>query len=54
MKPSHEDYLKLTLRSKKLELENIKMRHMIAIAEHDVKKEMITAQIDSIEKQLEN
>ena len=54
MKLSHEEYLKQSLTSKKLELENLNINHRIAIAEYNARKEMISKQIDSIEIQLES
>ena len=54
MKVSHEEYLKRTLKSKKLELENEKVLHRIAIEKHNLKQEMLQSQIDSIEHQLED
>lgn len=52
MKISHDEYLKRTLRSKKVELESLNVNHRISIAEYEVKRQAITDQIDSIEKQL--
>jgi hypothetical protein len=53
VKLSHEEYLKQILRTKQMELENLKISHRIAIAEYDTKKEMLNNQIDSIERQLD-
>ncbi|MGD6898615.1 hypothetical protein [Bacillus infantis] len=52
MKLSHEDYLNQKLISKKLELDNVLLEHRIAIAEFNVKREMLQSQIDSIDRQL--
>lgn len=49
---SHEEYLQMRLLNKKSELNDLVMRHMIAIAVHDEKKKMINDEIDSIENQL--
>ena len=53
MKMSHEDYLKQMLKTKKHELENLNISHMIAIAEYNARKEMLFQQINSFEKQLD-
>lgn len=52
MKLSHEGYLKQTLNTRKNELENLNINHMVAIAEYNARKEMLTKQINSIERQL--
>lgn len=54
MNLSHEEYLKKTLDSKKIEMENLKISHRIALAEYEVKKEMLYGQIYSIENQLDS
>lgn len=52
MKVTHDEYLKRTLRTKKMELTNLNIEHRIAIAKHEVKKDMLQKEIDSIERQL--
>lgn len=51
---SDSKYLELQLRSKKLELAEVQVQHRIAIATYATKVDMLQAQIDSIEKQLNN
>jgi hypothetical protein len=51
---SHEEYLKQILKSKKIEVENLNINNMIAIAEYNARKEMIIQQMNSIERQLDN
>jgi hypothetical protein len=51
---SHEDYLKQMVKSKKIELENLNIKNMIAIAEYNARKEMVIEQLNSIERQLDN
>ena len=54
IKISHEDYLKNILYSAKLTLKELEILHRINIAVYEGKKEILTKQIESIEKQLEN
>jgi hypothetical protein len=54
VKISHEQYLKQTLKSSKIELESLNTRHQVAIAEYNTKKAMLMKQIESIERQLDN
>lgn len=54
MKLSHEDYLKQTLASKKIDLENLKINRRIYLAESQMMQEMLISQINSLEKQLES
>ena len=54
MKLSHEEYLKQTLKTKKMELDNLKIDRRIYLAESQMKQEMLISQIESLEKQLEN
>ncbi|WP_424236346.1 hypothetical protein [Bhargavaea ginsengi] len=53
MKLSHEEYLKQVLESKKNDLKELKIERRIYFAESQMRQEMLTEQIDSIEKQLE-
>ncbi|MBY9081221.1 hypothetical protein KIH86_24035 [Paenibacillus sp. HN-1] len=52
MKISHEEYLERTLKSKRIELENLNIMHRVAIATYEAKKEMLQKEMDSIERQL--
>lgn len=49
----NERYLENTLHSAKIQLENAKIDHRIAIAVFDNQQEFLQKQIDSIERQLE-
>jgi len=51
---SHEKYLENILYSAKLTLKELETLHRINIAVYEGKKEILTKQIESIEKQLEN
>ena len=53
MKPTDTEYLQEVLKSSKLELQEIETKHRIALAEYNVKKEMLQNQIESIEIQLD-
>lgn len=52
MKISHDEYLKIKLKDAKNEVENLIIKHRIAIAVHEAKKEILYKEIDSIERQL--
>ena len=54
MNISHGEYLEQKLKSKKLELEQLKINHRINIAAFEVKSEMLNKDIDSLERQLED
>lgn len=49
---SHEEYLQRTLITKKMELNNLEIDRRIAMAEFETKKNMLSSQIDSLERQL--
>lgn len=53
MKLTDREYLQQILKSAKIELKEIEIKHRIAIAEFNVKKEILQKQIDSIEFQLD-
>ena len=52
MKQSHEDYLKLMLDSKKMEIKELNTQHRIAIAKYDAEIAFTSGLINSIERQL--
>jgi hypothetical protein len=54
MEITDKTYLEQQLRTKKIELDNVKIEHRIALAVYEVKKEMLNSQIDSLERQLED
>lgn len=54
MRVSHEEYMRRLLGAKKIEYENLEIEHRIAIAVYNARKDMITKQIHSIERQLED
>lgn len=51
---NHEQFLKQALQAHKMELDSMETEHRIAVAEHNVKKKILLAQINAIEKQLGN
>lgn len=52
MKISNDEYLLRILKSKKLQLESLKIAYMISVAEYNVKTNMLNSNIESIEIQL--
>lgn len=54
MKLTHEQYLNRVLASKRMELNELKIKHRVEIAEYNVKLDMLNNQIYSIENQLDN
>lgn len=53
MTTTHQQYLEHILKSKQLLLDHRHIEHRIAIAEHNKEMEMLSKDIQSIEKQLE-
>lgn len=53
MKISNKEYLERILSSNKMELKELEIKHRIAIAEYNTKRELYQNQINSIELQLE-
>jgi hypothetical protein len=51
---SHDQYLKSILRTKKLTLELIKVEHQKNIVKFEVEKDILTKDIESLERQLED
>jgi hypothetical protein len=49
---THEEYLKIMLRDKKLKLEHLQMKQQVDMAIFETKRDMLIAERDSIEKQL--
>lgn len=54
MRISHEQYLRESLNSKKMQLNEVMVQQRIVIAEYEVKINMLHSQIQSIERQLES
>lgn len=52
MNISDKDYLRRMLKSLELELNEVQIQHRIAIAEFNIKRDILNRQIDSIELQL--
>lgn len=52
MRLSHEQFLKRVLASKKLKLEETKIEHRMEIVKFNTRCELLTEEINSIERQL--